>query len=274
MQQKIIGEIIRTERLNYNNGNSKGINQLDLSLKIGWDNPSTLSRIEQGKVVPTVYTVIKILKALDVDPFKINSILVKAKYLDFSNVDTEYIDKIVNNTKSKFENSKYPVTLLIFNSPHTYFSSYMNTMARRIFYGKGIYAKLQKWISSKQDLVTLLFDNKYRMNKILLNWDEFTSIFVSNMHILYNETAKEKEQIEILFKFSKFKKFWEESANKTIDDFKDTNIPFIYKSPLTGKIAFNIQEIPIVSDQRFFIEQFLPMHTEDLKKLEEVYNLN
>ncbi len=274
MQQKIIGEIIRSERLRVLNENNNALSQLDLSLKIGWENPSTLSRIEKGEVIPSVYTATKILKALNTDPVRINSILVKAKYLDFSDVDSEYINKIINNTKFKFEDSKYPITLLITDAPpHIYSSHYMNKMARQIFYGKGIYAKLQEWISNNQDLITLLFDSKYQMNKILLNWEEFTSILVSNIHILYNDTKKEKDQIETLFKFKKFKKLWEMSKDKTINDFKDTDLPFIYQSPLVGKISFNIQEMPIVSDHRFFIEQFLPMHSEDSKKLEEIYKL-
>ncbi len=250
------------------------MSQLELSLSIGWENPSTLSRIEKGEVIPSVYTVTKILKALNIDSFKINAILVKAKYLDLSDITPEYIEKIIENVKSKFDNSKYPIDLLMYKtSPHIYSSCYINVMGEKFFYGKGIYAKLQKWQSSKHDLITLLFDPKYRMDKILLNWEEFTSILVSNIHILYNNTTEEKEQIEYFFKFPKFKEIWESTKSKTIDEFKDTNIPFIYDSPTVGRIAFNIQEIPIVEDHRFFIEQFLPMTLEDSKKLESIYKL-
>lgn len=272
MKQEIIGEILKINRLKVFNESNKPLSQLELSLKIGWENPSTLSRIENGEVIPSVYTVRKILTALNVDPFKIHSILIKAKYLDFSDITQEYIKEMIDDTKYKFEYSKYPVNLLIYdNPPYIYSSYYMNKIGRKIFYGKGIYAKIQEWFSNNNDLITLLFDKKYRMNKILLNWEEFTSIVVSNMYILYDGTDEENAQIKRFSRFPQFQKLWNLAKNKTINDFKDNNIPFIYQSNVIGKIAFKVQEIPIINDHRFFIEQFLPMNLEDSEKLESIY---
>ncbi len=47
-----IGKIIKDFRLSFITKENKKLSQMDLSLRIGWENPSTLSRIEKGEVKP------------------------------------------------------------------------------------------------------------------------------------------------------------------------------------------------------------------------------
>ena len=104
-----IGEYIKAERLRYKNGNNIGISQIDLSLKIGWENPSTLSRIEQGKIIPTKETVINIFEALEIPQEVVVCIFIKSNYLYTGEILTEkYIEKVTKLSPDKriFSNSE------------------------------------------------------------------------------------------------------------------------------------------------------------------------
>ncbi len=105
---------------------------------------------------------------------------------------------------------------------------------------------------------------------MILNWEEFAKIIISNQHIIYNDTDKEREDIRVLKKFPRFNEFWEDSQNKTVHDFQSFNIPFKYNSPILDEIKFLIQETPVLEDNRFFIIQFIPATRKDFIKLESL----
>jgi transcriptional regulator with XRE-family HTH domain len=59
-----IGEAIRNLRKRCINDNGTSMSQEDLSFRVGWDNASTLSRIENGLVIPNRDTIKKISDGL------------------------------------------------------------------------------------------------------------------------------------------------------------------------------------------------------------------
>ena len=264
-----IGEYIKAERLRYKDGNNVGISQIDLSLKIGWENPSTLSRIEQGKIIPTKDTAIKIFEALGIPSVVIACILIKSNHFNTTGlVSTKgYVEKIINTLIPKIEILKYPVLLMIYPNDNIL---YMNNIARKVFLGNEINSKLENIFLSEESYVSIILNPEYGVKEVILNWEEFVKIIISNQHIIYNDTDREREYIKSLKKFPKFNEFWKESENKTVDNFKSFNIPFIYNSPILGEIKFLVQEYSLLEDNRFFILQFTPSTQEDIYKLESI----
>ena len=267
----IIGEIITYERNNSVNDRGKCFSQLDLALKIGWENPSTLSRIESGKIIPNKDTVVRILRAIGTSQLKIISILIKSGYFYIESINHEYIDRIIHSTiNPKISHLKYPINILVWDGI-TYSAHDVNDIGQSFFFGQGIYAKIRKFISEEHDLMELLFNPIYRMKKVILNWEDFVGMLVYNMHILYTDTRGEREYIAYLCRYPEFKELWEESKGKNINDYKEGIIDFVYKSPIVGITHLLIQKVNLFEDPRFFIEHFIPATAEDVSKIEELY---
>lgn len=264
-----IGEYIKSKRLTYNN---QGISQLDLSLKIGWENPSTLSRIEQGETIPNKDTVIRILKALDINESLIIFILMKNLYLYDTPINNKYINKVIKNIGKRLEYSEYPIFVSFFPSNMIEENLYINDLLFKVFWGRLKHYESNKNSLFKENLIQSLFDPKSEFYNRLINGDEFRRIIVNNMYIIFNE-AKEEKQIDKLMKFEDMSKFWNEKvlSSKNLQFF---NIPFIYDSPLVGKISFFVDKIPFIDDNRFFIQKFIPQGKEDFLKLEEIKNIH
>jgi len=269
-----IGEYIKAERLRYKDGNDVGISQIDLSLKIGWENPSTLSRIEQGRIVPTKETVIKIFEALEVHSGIINFILMKNLYLYSEPLDHDYVNKILKELKPYIDKLFYPAFISFFPSNSLEINLYMNKIALMVLIGNDNSTEFSEAIFS-QDILEITSDRNHPFSKLIINREEFLRLMISNIHIAYNDTHKEREYVGKLMKYPDFNRFWEESKNKDFSDFKLFNIPFVYNSPLVGEISFFIQKIPVLEDARFFIQQFSPSTKEDFIKLENIrYKIN
>ncbi len=76
-----IGQLIRYYRTHEVDLSGRHLSQIDLTLEVGWENPSTLSRIESNKVIPTRDTIIKIAKGLKLDRKRVNKLLHEGGYL-------------------------------------------------------------------------------------------------------------------------------------------------------------------------------------------------
>ncbi len=266
-----IGEYIKAERLRYKSGNSVGVSQFDLSLKIGWENPSTLSRIEQGKIIPNKDTVIKIFKALGIKEELIIFILMKNLYLYGDLITPEYNNKMLNKLRVRVEDLNYPYIISLYPNNIKEINFYINEIAGKVLIGEKFKSILQKKIPS-QDVIDVLLNPQYGINERILNKDEFLRIIISNMYIIYNDTKDEREYINRLRQFPNFDKYWEMSENSNFDDLKMLNIPFIYDSPLLGEISFLIQKSVILEDNRFFMQEFVPKGKEDFIKLSKIMN--
>jgi transcriptional regulator with XRE-family HTH domain len=267
-----IGEYIKAERLRYKSGNSVGVSQFDLSLKIGWENPSTLSRIEQGKIIPNKDTVIKIFKALEIEGEKIVFILMKNLYLYGDLITPEYNNKVLNKFKVRLEDSIYPYIISLYPNNIEEINVYMNKIAGKVLFGEKFDSILQKKIPS-QDVIDVLLNPQYGINERILNRDEFIRIVITNLHIIYSgDTDEEKEYIDKMRKLPNFDKYWEMSKNSNFDDLKMFNIPFVYDSPLLGEISLLIQKSVILEDNRFFMQEFIPKGKEDFIKLSKIMN--
>ena len=264
-----IGEYIKAERLRYKDGNNIGISQLDLSLKIGWENPSTLSRIEQGRIIPTKDTVIKIFEALNVHSGIIKFILIRNLYFYPEPINDYYIVKILNKLKPSIDELFYPVIVSFFANNLSESNLYINKIAIKVLLGNKTNEKLSNSILS-EDILQITSDRNHPLSKLILNREEFLRLIVSNIHIIYSDTKSEREYINNLMKYPDFKRFWEESRNKDFSDFKIFDIPFVYNSPVLGEIKFLIQKSPVLEDNRFFIFQFVPARREDFIKLENI----
>ena len=261
-----IGEYIKAERLRYKNGNNIGISQIDLSLKIGWENPSTLSRIEQGKIIPTKETVIKIFEALDIHSGLINFILMKNLYLYSDPLDDAYVNKICDELKPYINELFYPAVLSFFPYNALELNISINKIGIKVLIGDN--TNRNSILSN--DILMIVSDKSHPFSKSIINREEFLSIMISNIHIAYNDTENERKYINNLKKYPDFRRLWEKSRNKDFSDFKLFNIPFRYNSPLVGEISFLIQKIPVLEDSRFFIQQFIPETIKDFVKLENI----
>ena len=265
-----IGEYIKSKRLTYKN---QGISQLDLSLKIGWENPSTLSRIEQGDTIPNKDTVIRILKALEINDSLIIFILMKNLYLYDTPINNNYINKVIKNISKKVEYSEYPIFVSFFTNNIIEKNLYINDILFKIFIGGNDSDNSVGKFLFKKDIIELLFDPKYEFYYRVINGDEFRKIIVNNLYILFNEEKDEEEYINDLMKFKDIKKFWNKNTLSQ-NGLQLFNIPFIYDSPLVGKISFFVDKIPFIDDNRFFIQKFTPQAKEDFLKLEEIKNIH
>ena len=270
----VIGDIIAAERKRVIGKNGKPLSQLDLALKIGWENPSTISRIESGVVIPNKETVIKIFDNIEgVSQFKLAHILIKSGYFETKRLTFKYVKNVTRNIiEPKVKNLRYPINVVIYSDkPPFFITYYTNSIGRKVLFGNGIHSRIIEIISKRQDLMEIFFNPMYKMNKIIVNWEEFVEVIVTNLHILHNYTDKEEKYIKGLYKYPKFKFIWKKSSNKGFEAWKDSDILFIYKVPCIGHISFKIHEVSLLEDRRFFIEHFIPATAEDVSKIEELY---
>lgn len=109
---KSIGKIIRDLRVQKRSENGKPLSQMELSYMIGWENPSTLSRIEKGDTFPTKQTLLKIIKALNLSYIESSFVLKSAGYFQGVSKNSKYyLSEMLKYFKSSFDKSTYPVTV-------------------------------------------------------------------------------------------------------------------------------------------------------------------
>ena len=271
-----IGKLIKDFRLRKVGDKGKHWSQLALANSIGWDNPSTLSRIENGQIKPYRDTILKISQCLDLNNEDTNTLLKKAGYSEYGErITPAYSSKLINNIKNELELYNFPVMINPINNLQEIV--YINS-ANSIFF-----TEYENSLSLIKDLrgisfFDIMFTDDFGFKKNILNYEEFTYSFTSNIFMMYSNFTNEEESLNInknLDKYKDFRDAWRNISNKDHNSLKIKGIPLeynIYK--LNKKIKFLILTFPIYIDTRFLSEHFVPtnnkLYTEILSDLAKI----
>ncbi len=252
-----IGEVIKKLREKSFPGKSPARSQLDLSLDIGWDNPSTLSRIESGKVIPSRKTLIKICKTLKLNRLETDFLLNKLGYGEnrpqTQEITEKYIQKMVKMYSYEIDNYTFP-TMFEYGCKIIY----MNKAAHDLFVGN---SKKLDILFREKTYLELIFFKKYGIRQNILNWKEFAKYVAQDVNILLPVMTGVPYLLEVLDslqKFSIFRKLGRLDEKLNISNLKYHNIPFIYNHPKRGKKSFSLSQFPSYFDDRFHVIQFIP----------------
>lgn len=249
----------------------KSLSQLDLSLLIGWENPSTLSRIESGEVIPTRSTIIKICKALDLNYFDSNYLLESAGYSSrLLPVTKQYTKELVLKMQQDFQDISYPVLVLNIEGEIIYWNK---AVERIIFNNLSSNNPIPK--IGKITYIDLIFNPVYSLKQYILNWTEASTIAVSSTKYLiglYPNNKNLKANLARWLKYKEFKNIWDISIQQNSEYIQYYNKRLILKHPLIGKIEMLTQISPTHIDNRFYLEQFIPNSMEDKLIIERFLN--
>lgn len=244
------------------------MSQLDLALEIGWENPSTLSRIESGQVVPSRETLIRICKALRLNNYEIDFLLSKLGYIaQYPHVDEEYMQKMSQLYEEELSSFPFPTFV-----EYTRKFIYINDKAKEFFLKNN--PVLKNAIKNKTYL-ELIFLSEYGLKDKIVNWEEFARYVTFNSNMLM-PTMFVEASIGILDNNIKERIFNEMSKLGNFSDLKSIkyNIPFIYNHPKVGTISFVASQFPLHFDDRFYIMQLIPATSKDLILFTKYINKN
>lgn len=266
-----IGKLIKDFRLRKIGDNGKHWSQLDLANSIGWDNPSTLSRIENGQIKPYRDTILKISKCLDLNNEDTNTLLKKAGYSEYGERITPfYTNKLIDHIKNELDLYDFPVMVNTINNLEEII--YINS-SNAIFFTE--YENSKSFIKNLSGIsfFDIMFTDDFGFKKNILNYEEFIYSFTSNIYMMYSNFTNEEESLNInknLDKYKDFKDAWKYISNKDHNSLKIKGIPLEYNiSRLNKKIRFLILTFPIYIDTRFLSEHFVPT---DKKLYSEILN--
>lgn len=273
-QNNTVGSAIRDLRQSILNPEGKPWSQLELSLAIGWENPSTLCRIESGQVIPTRETIIKIARALKLDLEDMNILLRMGNYHEYEPyVDNNYIEELVSKFDKEFNESNYPILLLDENS----YLIFWNEYADKIFLnpmGEINSVVTEKFINRTQCLTHLdiLFDLDLGFRQRIVNWEEFTTKMLTNTYfnfLNYPLQVSLPILIKELHRYPDFSRLWEKVSSNSNPHTYKYNIPFVYNHPSIGIINLLITTYMLAEDKRVYVEQFLPESVEDQMRMDD-----
>lgn len=254
-----VGDIIRKLRSRVHTKGFVPLSQLDLALKIGWENPSTLSRIESGKVIPSRKTLIRICKALELTIVEINFLLKKFGYDEYiPRVNSKYLEKMIRLYKKEVDLYPFP-SMLEYSRKFIY----MNSKVYKFLLDSN--PTLRVSVKTKTYL-DIIFFSEYGLKDRLINWKEFAKHVAINSNILMpTMLAEENANLEDLLQNDLFNKMSKLEKRLDVNSIKLHNIPFIYDHPIVGRISFSISQFPLHFDNRFYFMQFIPTTGKDLK---------
>lgn len=253
-----LGGLIKDYRI------KKRLSQLEVSLRIGWQDTSRLSKIEQGRVgKPTRETVEKIIKALDLNQKEKGQFLLVGGYLPTE----EEIAKIKQKTQSFLDNWPYPATVLDFS----WRTININKATTKIYQ---LGPKKTKEILKNHIRVTeILFNPNLMQHKLLkgeelAKWYMFLTLIIIQFNYEQSQSNRIKEKwytshIKEMLKNELFQKLWEES--KTMSHLEIVVGKFATKSIANPKnptemLNFYLFVVPVLDDPRFEIELLIPMN--------------
>ena len=249
-----IGQALKLIRCSIITPEGKPLSQLDLSFRIGWNNPSTLSRIESGKIIPTRDTLIKICKGLELDDRTTNMLLQKVMY--FNNVPIltdEYINEVVTSVKEDFDDFEVPMVLKIATT-----IIYVNNEFERIFLEGNV--KLTKETIVNKDFVEIFFDPIYGIQDRILDWDNFSKELVETLFIVYHRLCDTQNVSMILSnieKYPEFKKLWNKINKDTINLKRNMfHLSCICNTSFLDNINVHLVESSLPLDNRFLLIQY------------------
>ena len=267
MADKALSELIREFRKQTLTKEGKPFSLMDLSLEIGWANPSTLSRIENGDVKPARETIIKIGKALRLNVQDINVMLRTAGYAEYSAKPSEqYTKELVASVQSGFDTYAYPVLLLGFNGGIVYW----NRFTELFFFGRN--AAHEDIVSRYGNLsqVDILFNPNMRIQERIENWEEVSTILVENIYYDVTQATAQvvaPSYMQRWMSYPEFKRKWELCEKANNKNHVKYSIPFIYNQIELGRINLNVNTFLLYEDKRFVILQFNPTTKEDAEKM-------
>lgn len=250
-----IGGLIKDYRI------KKRLSQLDISLKIGWNDTSRLSKIEQGRVErPTRETLDKIIKALDLNEQERCEFLLASKLLP----SHEEIQEAINRLKQKMESFETPVKLIDYAWRTLYFNSHA-----------------QKLYKTNSNINSYLIKNKPNWLEILFNQEKYLGVKINESYSLndnltlyeheisqfkydHMNNTKEKWFIELITKLSKDKMFREKWEN--IDPNNYENLLQDHEvHTVTGNwndknatLKFNEFSVRPTFDFRYYLSVYMP----------------
>lgn len=253
---KTIGNIIRDLRSQRRSENGRPLSQMELSYMIGWENPSTLSRIEKGEVFPTKETLLKIIKVLGLGYVESTFVLKIAGYFqEVSTNSDEYLSEMLKYFKLSFDKSTYPVAV---------------TFLSKIFYlNKATLSFIgtNKKISKEMTFWDLYYGKGFNVKDRILNWKDYVEnaalrfkyyLYIIDETGIYNSIIENSVDLAPDFvnaikkvKLSQFK-----------DNINFHNFLIEYLHSVFGKMHIIKSGSQFYMDERFLIEQFFPVSSE------------
>lgn len=250
-----LGGLIKDFRL------KKRLSQQEVSLRIGWKDTTRLSKIEQGRVgKPTLPTIKKVIKALDLDERDTGEFLLTGGYLP---TEEEVKDRLKELVK-KVEDWPYP--------------AYINDFGWRFLYSNGknldVFNLDIKWqarlLKEKPSLLLFPFLPKDVMpvqvfkGEDAANLKPFVMAQVATFKMetfLYQYETWYKKTVQSLMSYPEFISAWatvtENDYHKKLLDYEYKRIQGIYnKQELT--LNFHVTVARLIKDPRFQVVFYYP----------------
>lgn len=257
-----LGGLIKDYRI------KKRLSQLEVSLRIGWQDTTRLSKIEQGRIgKPTRKTIEKIIAALKLNDQEKGEFLYMGGYIP----EDYEIKKVVNEIRSKLDNWPYPGYLMDFSWRFLY----TNTLNLKVFNMDLSWQK--KTLKLKPNVLIFPFLPKDQVpvevekgedkNKLKPFAVAQIAAFKTETHQFQNEGWYNK-LIQQLMQFEKFRKLWPKidikDYYKKLYDYEYKRITGIYKGKKRS-FEFHIFTAKIINDPRFQEVLYFPANKETEK---------
>lgn len=254
-----LGGLIKDHRIR------KRVSQLEVSLRIGWQDTSRLSKIEQGRVgKPARETIEKIIKALELNPQEKGEFLFAGGYLP---LDSE-IKQTIAEIADKIDHWPYPAYLMDFSFRWLYTNIHTLKTA-------GLPPKFKKVIiKNSPNFLEFPFLPKEQFNIEVSKGEDINNLKpfqiaqiaafkTENLH--YQNESWYKSLIRSLMKYEDFRELWPKISLK---DYHKRLFDYEYKR-MTGKyngkkqsLDFHLQTARLITDPRFQIVLYYPANSQ------------
>lgn len=264
MTTATLGGLIKDHRI------KKRLSQLEVSLCIGWQDTTRLSKIEQGRVgKPTRETIEKVIKALALDKQEKGEFLFVGGYLPTE----EEIAHAISISKDKIDKWLYPAYLMDFSFRWLYTNN--NTLKTA-----GLPDKFKKVIKNdKPNFLEFPFLSKEQFAIEILKGEDVDTLKTfqvaqiaafktENLH--YQNESWYKSLVKSLMKYEDFRKLW---PKITLEDYHKKLFDYEYKRMIgdyNGKkqiLDFHLQTAKLILDPRFQVVLYYPVN----RKTEEFF---
>lgn len=254
-----LGGLIKDYRI------KKRLSQLEVSLRIGWQDTSRLSKIEQGRVSkPRIETIEKIIKALELDDQEKGEFLFAGGYLP---TDLE-IKQAIAEVAGKIDSWSYPAYLMDFSFRWLYANLHTIKVA-------GYPSKFKKVvIKNRPNFLEFPFLPKEQFNIEVLKGEDIDNLKpfqvaqiaafkTENLH--YQNESWYKSLIKSLMKYEDFRKLWPKISLK---DYHKKLFDYEYKRMIgeyNGKkqsLDFHLQTAKLITNPRFQVVLYYPANKE------------
>lgn len=254
-----LGGLIKDYRI------KKRLSQLEVSLHIGWQDTTRLSKIEQGRVgKPTRETIEKIIVALDLNEQEKGDFLYIGGFLP----NEEEIKGAIDKTKDKIDSWNYPAYLMDFSFRWLYTNLYTIKVA-------GYSPNFKKVvIKNRPSFLEFPFYPKEQFGIEVSKGEDEKSLkpfdvaqiaaFKSENEKFQNESWY-KKLVKYLMKYEKFRKLWPiitiKDYHKKLFDYEYKRMEGIYNGK-RKTLDFHLQTAKLITDPRFQIVLYYPANKE------------